>query len=160
HHDRERFPIEIILPAPGPLGARLEALRLRVHVVDLGTLIRPRALVHLALLLRRLAPDVVQSHGARSNVYTRVAGRLAGVPVVVSTVHNALRDYPVSPARRALYHAMDRAPLPLATRIVCVAGDLARDYPGRAVVVHNGLDLGDFDASALVAAAGEWRASA
>jgi glycosyltransferase involved in cell wall biosynthesis len=159
HHDRERFPIEVIVPAPGPLGARLEALGIDVHVVDLGALVSPGALFRLASVLRRLAPHVVQSHGARSNVYTRVAGRLAGVPVVVSTIHNALRDYPVAPARSALYHTMDRVTLPLATRVVCVAGELARDYPGRALVIHNGIDLGDFDVPALTTAARERRAS-
>lgn len=158
HHDRDRFALEVVLPAPGPLGARLEALGVDVHVVDLGALVGPGALLHLASVLRRLAPDVVQSHGARSNVYARVAGRLAGVPAVVSTIHNALRDYPVAPARLALYRAMDRVTLPLATRVLCVAGELARDYPG-AVVIRNGVDLGDFDVQALRATAGERRAS-
>jgi len=158
HHDRDRFAMEVVLPAPGPLGARLKALGIDAHVVDLGALISPGALLRLASVLRHLAPDVVQSHGARSNVYARVAGRLAGVPAVVSTIHNALRDYPVAPARLALYRAMDRVTLPLATRIVCVAGELARDYPGRAVVVHNGIDLDDFDVQALRAPAGERRA--
>jgi glycosyltransferase involved in cell wall biosynthesis len=158
HHDRDRFALEAVLPAPGPLGARLEALGIDVHVVDLGALVSPTAIFHLASVLRRLAPDVVQSHGARSNVYTRVAGRLAGVRAVVSTIHNALRDYPVAPARLALYRAMDRVTLPLATRVLCVAGELARDYPG-AVVVHNGIDLDEFDVQALRAPAGERCAS-
>jgi len=158
HYDRDRFAVQVVLPAPGPLGARLGALGIDAHVVDLGALVSLGALLRLASVLRRLAPDVVQSHGARSNVYARVAGRLAGVPAVVSTIHNALRDYPVAPARLALYRAMDRVTLPLATRVVCVAGELARDYPGRAVVVHNGIDLDDFDVQALRAPAGERRA--
>jgi glycosyltransferase involved in cell wall biosynthesis len=159
HLDRDRFALEVVLPAPGPLGARLEALGVAVHVVDLGALVSPAAAVGLAATLRRLAPDVVQSHGARSNVYTRLAGRLAGVPAVVSTVHNALRDYPVAPARLALYRAMDRLTRPLATRVVCVAAELARDHAGRAAVIHNGIDLDDFDARALLVAGRERRAS-
>jgi glycosyltransferase involved in cell wall biosynthesis len=159
HLDRDRFALEVVLPAPGPLGARLEALGVAVHVVDLGALVSPGAAVRLAATLRRLAPDVVQSHGARSNVYTRVAGRLAGVPAVVSTVHNALRDYPVAPARLALYRAMDRLTRPLATRVVCVAAELARDHAGRAAVIPNGIDLDDFDTRALLAAGRERRAS-
>lgn len=159
HHDRQRFALHVVLPAPGPLGARLESLGIDVRVVDLGALVSPRALVHLASVLRRLAPDVVQSHGARSNVYTRVAGRLAGVPAVLSTIHNALRDYPVAPARLAAYRAVDQVTLPLATRVVCVAGELARDYAGRAVVIHNGIDLDHFDAGTPTADVGERRAS-
>jgi glycosyltransferase involved in cell wall biosynthesis len=159
HLDRDRFALEVVMPASGPLRARLEGLGVAVHVVDLGALVSPGAVVRLAATLRRLAPDVVQSHGARSNVYTRLAGRLAAVPAVVSTVHNALRDYPVAPARLAIYRAMDRLTLPLATRVVCVAAELARDYAGRAAVIHNGIDLDDFDARALLAAGRERRAS-
>jgi glycosyltransferase involved in cell wall biosynthesis len=145
HLDREAFALEVIAPAPGALCARLADLRVPVHVVDLGALVSLGAVARLTAALRRLAPGIVQSHGARSNVYTRLAGRLAGVPAVVSTIHNALADYPVSRARLALYRAMDRLTLPLTARVVCVASALAPDYRGRAVVVRNGIDVGELD---------------
>lgn len=157
HMDRERFALAVIAPAAGPLCARLEALGVEVHVVDLGALFSLRAIARLAALLRRLAPAVVQSHGARSNFYTRMAARIAGVPAVVSTVHNALGDYPVSPFRFALYRALDRLTLPLTACVVCVAAALASDYPGRAVVIHNGIDLDDFNPGGVRGPAGELR---
>jgi glycosyltransferase involved in cell wall biosynthesis len=145
HLDREAFSIEVIVPAPGALCGRLADLGVPAHVVDLGALVSPRAVARLARALRGLAPDIVQSHGARSNFYARLAARLAGVRVAVSTVHNTLADYPVSAARLGVYRAMDRLTLPLTTRVLCVAAALARDYPGRSVVVRNGIDLDDFD---------------
>ncbi len=153
HLDREAFALEVIAPAPGALCGRLAALGVPAHVVDLGALVSPRAVARLARALRGLAPDIVQSHGARSNFYARLAARLAGVRVVVSTVHNALADYPVSAARLSVYRAMDRLTLPLATRVLCVADALARDYPGRSLVVRNGIDLDDFDPVAVGPAA-------
>lgn len=157
HVDRRRFALTVVAPAAGALCGRLEALGVEVHVVDLSALISVRALARLAALLGRLAPAVVQAHGARSNFYTRVAARLAGVPAVVSTVHNALGDYPVSPLRFAVYRALDRLTLPLTSRVVCVAGALARDYPGRTTVIHNGIDLDDFDPGGMRAPAGALR---
>ena len=153
HLDREAFALEVIAPAPGAFCGRLAALGIPAHVVDLGALVSPRAVARLARALRALAPDIVQSHGARSNFYTRLAARLAGVRAVVSTVHNALADYPVSAARLSVYRAMDRLTLPLTTRVLCVADALARDYPGRSVVVRNGIDLDDFDPVAMGPAA-------
>src|SRR5262249_20298243 len=88
-----------------------------------------------------------------SNFYTRLAARLAGVPAAVSTVHNALADYPVPAARLAVYRAMDRLTLPLTARVLCVAQALAGDYPGRAVVLRNGIDLAAFDPVAADAVA-------
>lgn len=145
HLDRTRFVVDVIVPAPGPLADALRRLDVAVHVVPLEPLVSLRRVQDLAALLRRLAPDVLQSHGARTNFYARLAGRLAGVRAVVSTVHNSLRDYPVSAARRTVYVALDRLTLPLAARVLCVADALARDYGARAVVIPNGVDLARFD---------------
>jgi glycosyltransferase involved in cell wall biosynthesis len=145
HLDRDAFALEVIAPAEGALRARLGGLGVATHVVDLGALVSLRAVARLAGTLRRLGPDVVQSHGARSNFYTRLAARLAGVPAVVSTIHNALADYPVGAPRLALYRAMDRVTRPLASLSLCVAEALARDEGHRSVVIHNGIDVDDFD---------------
>lgn len=152
HLDRKRFRLEVIVPGEGALGPLLTSLGVSVHRVDLSRLVRPGAIGELARLLRRLRPDLLQSHGARSNFYARVAGRLARVPVL-STVHNSLRDYPVAPARRVAYLAVDRLTLPLASRVLCVAQALAREYGPRAVVIHNGIDLARFDPAAVSRAA-------
>ena len=145
HLHRDAFALEVITPTPGALCGRLAALGVPTHVVNLQALVSPRATARLASALRRLAPDLVQSHGARANFYTRLAARLAGIGAVVSTVHTALADYPVSALRLAVYRAMDRFTLPLTSRVLCVAGALSADYGGRAVVVRNGIDLDDFD---------------
>jgi glycosyltransferase involved in cell wall biosynthesis len=156
--DRAAFALEVIAPAPGALCGRLGALGIATHVVDLDALVSPAAVARLARALRRLGPDVVQSHGARSNFYTRLAARLAGVPAVISTVHNALTDYPVSPVRLAVYRALDATTRPLATRVVCVAAALAPAR--RAVVIRNGIDLHDFDPAAARPAAEALRRAA
>jgi glycosyltransferase involved in cell wall biosynthesis len=144
HLDRDAFSLEVVAPAVGALCGRLAALGVPVHVVDLGALVSPPAIARLAGTLRRIAPALVQSHGARSNFYTRLAARAVHLPSI-STVHNALADYPVSAPRLAIYRALDRLTLPLTSRVICVAGVLAGPYRGRAVVVRNGIDLDDFD---------------
>jgi glycosyltransferase involved in cell wall biosynthesis len=153
HLDRGRFTLEVVVPGPGALCGRLAALGVPVHVVTLEALVSVAAVTRLAGAFRRLGADLVQAHGARSNVYARLAARLAGTRAVVSTVHNALTDYPVSPARRAVYRALDRVTLPLASRVLCVAGALAAPYRGRAVVVRNGIDVEDFDLVTVAASA-------
>jgi glycosyltransferase involved in cell wall biosynthesis len=150
--DRKRFRLAVVVPEDGPLVRRLQALDVETVCVPLHRrLVSPGAFAALVRTLGRLRPAVVQSHGARSNVYTRLAARAAGVPVVVSTVHNSLFDYEVAGWRRTLYVLAERLTSPLADRILCVSDAIARDVveryridAGRTVVVHNGIDAWAF----------------
>ena len=150
--DRTRFRLEVVVPGPGPLVDRLRALGVDTHELALAErLVSPAALTALVRLLRDRAPAIVQSHGARSNVYTRIAARLARVPVVLSTVHNSLFDYEVSTLRRHLYVAAERWTSGWSDRVVAVADAVARDLvqryglpAGRVVTVKNGIDADAF----------------
>ncbi len=151
--DRARFRLSVVCPAAGPLVGRLERLGVAATVIPMEErLVDPNALLALARHFRRERPDIVQSHGARANFYGRVAARLARVPRHLSTVHNSLYDYPVSPLRRAVYLALDRLTVPWTETVICVAESLARDLlersrlPARKVrVIPNGVDLARFD---------------
>ncbi len=82
------------------------------HLVHLAPLFNPIALWRLTRLLVRERVTILQTHGARANFYGRIAGRLAGVPVIISTVHNSLKDYEVRSLRRGLYTFLLRLTLP------------------------------------------------
>ena len=74
--DRARFRLGVVVPEPGPLVDRLRALGVPTALVPLAErLVNPAALWALARQFRRQRPAIVQSHGARSNVYTRLAAR-------------------------------------------------------------------------------------
>lgn len=130
--DRKRFTLSVIVPDDGPLVDRLHALDVETWRVPLNArLVSPGAFVALVRALQSLRPGIVQSHGARSNVYTRLAARCAGVPIVLSTVHNSLFDYEVGGWRRSLYVLAERLTSPLANRIVSVSQAIARDLVER-----------------------------
>ncbi len=81
-------------------------------IPDLGREIRPlrdlQTLWRLVALMRRLKPHVVHTHTAKAGAVGRAAAILAGVPVVVHTYHgHVLRGY-FSPAKTAVYRAIER----------------------------------------------------
>lgn len=150
--DRTRFRPLLICPEPGPFVGKMTARGIPTSVVDLAPLFNPAALFRLVQVLKRGRVTILQTHGARANVYGRLAGWLAGVPCVVSTVHNSMKDYEVSRLKQWSYGAVLRLTLPLAHRIICVSEATRRDVlddcpeaAARATTVSNGVDLASFD---------------
>ncbi len=105
------------------------------------------ALGELVRLFRRLRPDIVHTHNPKPGIYGRMAARLAGVPVVVNTVHGlyASPDDPL--LRRAVVYGLERAVS------VCSQAELVQNVEDVAVlerlhvparklhVLGNGVDL-------------------
>jgi glycosyltransferase involved in cell wall biosynthesis len=149
--DRARYRALLICPEPGPFVGRMQKHGVETHLVPLAPLFNPLALARLTRLLVRERVTILQTHGARANFYGRIAGRLAGVPVIISTVHNSLKDYEVRPLKRWLYMYLLRLTLPLVHRIICVSDanrrDLIDEYPAVAAktqTVYNGVDPSAF----------------
>lgn len=81
-------------------------------IPGLGREIRPlhdvQTLWRLVALMRRLRPHIVHTHTAKAGAVGRAAAILAGVPIVVHTYHgHVLRGY-FSPAKTAVYRAIER----------------------------------------------------
>lgn len=99
--------------APGPWVADLQAWGIHHEPVHHATRsVDPRADVlavrELVRLFRRLRPDVVHTHNPKPGLYGRLAARLAGVPVIVNTVHGLYATPDDSPARRAAVYGVER----------------------------------------------------
>jgi glycosyltransferase involved in cell wall biosynthesis len=80
------------ISAPGPWVPDLE--RAGIRHVPLGSSTRGanvgadvRSALELRRVLRRERPDVLHTHNPKPGVYGRIVGRMAGVPIVVNTVH-------------------------------------------------------------------------
>lgn len=149
--DRARYRTLLISPEPGPFVGRMKERGVETHLVHLAPLFNPLALWRLTRLLARERVTILQTHGARANFYGRIAGRLAGVPVIISTVHNSLKDYEVRVFTRWLYATALRLTLSLVHRIICVSDSNRRDLidecptaAARIQTVYNGVDLSAF----------------
>lgn len=86
-----------------------------------------KALVKLYRLIRRERPHIVDTHTAKAGFLSRIAARLAGVPVVVHTYHgHVLRGY-YSPLKSLLLRLMERALARITDRIIAVSEGVKRE---------------------------------
>ena len=67
-----------------------------------------RVLVRLVRLMREQRPHIVDTHTAKAGVLGRLAARLAGVPIVVHTYHGHVFQGYFSPAKTAIFLAIER----------------------------------------------------
>lgn len=99
--------------APGPYVAELEAAGI-AHV-PLRNATRAMApgrdvalLAELRSVFRRLRPDIVHTHNPKPGVFGRLAGRAAGVPGIVNTVHGLYAVREDRLGKRALVYGLER----------------------------------------------------
>ncbi|HEY6422117.1 MAG TPA: glycosyltransferase [Pseudonocardiaceae bacterium] len=105
-HTRHR-PEVVTLYNPGAVAGMISGDGVRVRDLGMTRNTELTALLRLATLIRSGGYDVVHAHLYRSQIYGRLAARLAGTPVVVSTEHSIgethLERRRMTPGVRALY---------------------------------------------------------
>jgi glycosyltransferase involved in cell wall biosynthesis len=98
--------------APGPYVAAIEARGVRHLPLPSSTrgwapLADLRAAAELWRVLRRERPTVLHTHNPKPGLYGRMIGRLAGVPIVVNTVHGLYATPDDAWARRFVVYALE-----------------------------------------------------
>lgn len=145
--------------APGPSVAAIERAGIRHVALPHSTRQNApwrdlRAMFAFWRMCRRLRPDIVHTHNPKPGIYGRIAARLAGVPVVINTVHGlyALPDDPW--LKRALVYSLERlASVFSDAELLQNVEDLPvlrrLRIPERKLhVLGNGIDLNRFDPDA------------
>lgn len=130
HLRRAGFEVHVA-SSPGPLLEDFSTShQVPAHGVPMARGINPgadlRSLVRLWRLIRRLRPAVVHTHTPKAGLLGSVAARLAGVPVVVFTVHGLPQMTRRGWSRRLLDFTT-RLSCRAAQRVVCVSRSL-RDW--------------------------------
>jgi glycosyltransferase involved in cell wall biosynthesis len=115
--DKKRFRVEVLAgPQTGSEGSLIEEVRARdipLHVLpDLVRQVNPYhdllALVKMIRLMKAGGYLIVHTHSSKAGVIGRLAARLAGVPIIVHTVHGwSFHDH-MSPWTKRTYIGLER----------------------------------------------------
>jgi glycosyltransferase involved in cell wall biosynthesis len=136
---------ELTVFSAGLLAEEAAALGVPVHCLGVKHMMSLTLLRRLRRLLFELKPEIVHTHGGRANFYGRLAARLAGVPLVVTTVHSHVdMDY-AALLPNLWFSFVDKLTRPLADHFVAVSRELGTALikqgiaENRISVVHNGI---------------------
>ena len=111
-----------------------------------------KAMAEFWRLLRREKLDVLHTHTPKPGIYGRVLGRLAGVPVVVNTIHGLYATEDDSLAKRIVVYLLEAFAARFSDRELVQS---AEDFefvtrrritnPNETILLGNGVDLTRFD---------------
>ncbi|QTE27388.1 glycosyltransferase family 4 protein [Propioniciclava sp. MC1595] len=142
------------ISAAGPYVERVEGLGvehvpIRHFTRSWSLLSDLRAFFELFRTIRRLKLDVLHTHTPKAGVMGRIAGRLAGVPVVVNTCHGLWARPEDRWLKRALVYGAEALAIRFSHYELFQNAEDARTLrrflkPGRWEVVGNGVDLDRF----------------
>ncbi|HKN46682.1 MAG TPA: glycosyltransferase, partial [Candidatus Polarisedimenticolia bacterium] len=160
-HLRPPFRASLVCGEGGILDDEARAMA-EVPTIFVRSLVRPirptrdlDALARLTGIFRRMRPRIVHTHSSKAGILGRIAARLAGVPVIVHSIHgygfNVRQPAPV----RAAIIALEKAVAPLTTHFIAVSranldqGVELGIFPRRkATLIRSGIPIRTFEAAA------------
>lgn len=159
-HQDPRYDVTLIVGADdeveGNLHAQAAAAGLRV--VTIPSLLRPirpladvRALLALRALFRRERYHIVHTHSSKAGILGRAAARLAGVPIVVHTLHSLVFHEYQAAWQNRLYILLKRACAPMTDVLISVNDQTAQGAiaagvgrPEQHLTIYSGIPLDPF----------------
>ena len=157
---QEGWDVDVVAgPQTGSEGSLIETVRERgIPLILEPTLVREvnpvkdlQATFRLARLMRQGQYTIVHTHSSKAGILGRWAAKLAGVPIIVHTVHGwGHHDYQ-HPLVRAYYILLEKMTLPITDKLIAVTSkDIdkgLRDGIGQRsdfVVIRSGIELDRF----------------
>lgn len=146
-----------LMHGPGANTTWAERVGDRIELVAVDSLVHPispladlRAVRDLHRLYRQRRPDVVHTHESKAGIVGRLAAAVAGVPLIVHTIHIAPFEA-VSAGKRRLYIAAEQACARLSHLLIAVSRGMQQAYLDAKVgggvpitVIHSGMPLDRF----------------
>jgi glycosyltransferase involved in cell wall biosynthesis len=128
--DPTRWQVDVVSgPQTGSEGSLIETVRERgIPLIIEPSLVREvnplqdlRALFRLARLMRQKRYAIVHTHSSKAGIVGRWAAKLAGVPVIVHTVHGWGHHDRQHPLVRAYYIWLEKLTLPITDKLIVVS---------------------------------------
>jgi len=152
----DRFRVSLGCAPGGRLNEIVRKAGMRVH--EIRSLVQPlhppkdlSALFSIARLLRREKIDILHTHNSKTGFLGRLAGKIAGTPVVIHTVHGFAFHDSEAKLSRAFYKRLERIAAPWADHTIFISQpliDWARRerilQEGRYSRIYSGIDLDAF----------------
>ena len=106
--NRNRYKLSFVSSEQKTFVNELRRRNLETLVVNMKSKFNIKTLIQVRNFIKTKEAKIVHTHGARGSFYGRLAAKWAGVPIIISTIHCSIYDYPVSRIRKKIYLFFDK----------------------------------------------------
>jgi glycosyltransferase involved in cell wall biosynthesis len=155
HLDKNEFDVFMISGVGGILDIEasksLRLLQLPNFVREISPLKDLKALIEIWKILKRESPAVVHTHSSKAGILGRIAAKLAGVKMIVHTVHGYSFNERQKPLKKYIYVFLEKFCALFCNKLICVAKEdvkkglrykIAKE--NKFIVIRAGIDVGYF----------------
>lgn len=136
---------------PGDMARELADLGIKVFILPLAGELAPlqdsSVVRRLAAILKDNKINILHAHSSKAGLVGRLAGRLAGTPVIFFTAHNSIFYEEWPRWKKNTFALAEKLLAGFTTRIIAVSGVLREELlareglpPDKVVTVYNGID--------------------
>jgi glycosyltransferase involved in cell wall biosynthesis len=148
---KDRYRIYFAAMPGGKLERELHRLGIKFYPLEMSRRLSLKPINQINRIIRMNKIDMVHSQGARADFFSRVAGRFAGIPYILSTIQMPVEGFDVGPLRKIVYRFMDQLSGRFVKRFIVVSDSLrmtlieGRGIPAQRVVqIYNGIELDQY----------------
>ncbi len=147
----DNFKVFVAASPGGRFEEGLSGLGIRLIPVDMRQRPSFKPISELVRIIKEKKITLVHSQGGRADFFARVAGKMARVPYIVSTVAMPVEGYDVGRWRKAVYIFLDRLTERYVDRFIVVSEVLKETLikghkipPHKVVRIYNGIEIGRY----------------
>lgn len=154
--DKAKYEVEFACRPGGPLVD--EVTKFGIPFRPIRHLLQPvepyndiAALFELIGLLKKQRYDIVHTHNSKAGFIGRLAAKIAGVPIIVHTIHGfSFHEYE-NPPRQFLFTILERIAAQFADALITVSGPLKAwglklgiGKEDKYITIYDGIEIGKF----------------
>jgi len=155
--DRKKYDVEFACAPGGPLVNEVVKQEIKYHpikhLVQRISIIQDLlALAELTWLMKKQRYDIIHTHNSKAGFIGRLAGKIAGVRIIVHNIHGFAFHEFEKPPRRKLFIHLERFAAKFTDKLITVSEPLrewglklAIGNPEKYVTIYSGIDLEKFD---------------
>ena len=149
--NKEKFDVFVACQPGGIFEEKLREVGIKIEPLDMTSRYNLGTISQLKKIIETKNIQIVHSQDGRADFFARIAGKIANVPVIISSVAMLVEGYDVNIFRKVLYILMDRWSERCVDKFIVLSEVLRHTLierhgiePEKIVKIYNGIEIDEY----------------